>query len=74
MFKTVSGTFKGGAIVLNERTTDLQDGPVLVTFLESCSDAAKPPLTREQAAEVRARLAAWEADWNAPGMEVYDEL
>jgi hypothetical protein len=30
------------------------------------------PLTLNEAAEVRGRLAAWEEDWNAPGMEAYD--
>jgi predicted HTH domain antitoxin len=30
------------------------------------------PLTPGQAAELRGKLAAWEEDWNAPGMEAYD--
>jgi len=30
------------------------------------------PLTLQESAEIRGRLAAWEEDWNAPGMEVYD--
>lgn len=30
------------------------------------------PLTLGEAAELRGKLAAWEEDWNAPGMEVYD--
>ncbi len=30
------------------------------------------PLTLHEAAEVRGQLAAWEEDWNAPGMEAYD--
>ena len=30
--------------------------------------------TQQQAAEIRASLASFEADWNAPGMEGYDEL
>ncbi len=30
------------------------------------------PMTREEAAELRGRLAAWEEDWNAPGLEAYD--
>lgn len=29
-------------------------------------------LTLHEAAELRGRLAAWEDDWNAPGMEAYD--
>lgn len=30
--------------------------------------------TREQAIETRLRLRAFEEDWDAPGMEIYDEL
>jgi hypothetical protein len=30
------------------------------------------PLTLRESAEVRGKLAVWEEDWNAPGMEVYD--
>ena len=30
------------------------------------------PLTLRESAEVRGKLAAWEEDWNAPGMEAYD--
>lgn len=31
-------------------------------------------ITLEQAAEMRNRVLSFEEDWNAPGMEVYDEL
>jgi hypothetical protein len=30
------------------------------------------PLTLHESAETRGKLAAWEEDWNAPGMEAYD--
>ena len=30
------------------------------------------PLTLRESAEVHGKLAAWEEDWNAPGMEAYD--
>jgi hypothetical protein len=30
------------------------------------------PLTLRESAELRGKLAAWEDDWNAPGMEAYD--
>lgn len=33
---------------------------------------AAEPMTLREAAEVRGQLAAWEEDWNAPGMEAYD--
>jgi hypothetical protein len=34
--------------------------------------ATVSPLTLHEAAELRGKLAAWEEDWNAPGMEAYD--
>ena len=36
--------------------------------------ASSSPLTLQEAAEMRGKLAAWEEDWNAPGMEAYDRL
>ena len=36
------------------------------------SQTASVPLTLREAAELRGRLAVWEEDWNAPGMEAYD--
>ena len=30
---------------------------------------SEPPLTLQETAELRGKLAAWEEDWNAPGME-----
>jgi hypothetical protein len=35
---------------------------------------AASPLSLHETAELRGRLAAWEEDWNAPGMEAYDQL
>jgi len=34
--------------------------------------AASSPLTLHEAAELRGKLAAWEEDWNTPGIEAYD--
>ena len=31
-------------------------------------------LTREEVADLRRRLSTFEDDWNAPGMEAYDDL
>lgn len=33
--------------------------------------AASSPLRLHEAAALRGKLAAWEEDWNAPGMEAY---
>lgn len=74
MYKTVSGTCKGGIVQLGESIPGLLDGPVLVTFLDTTSEQpAAPNLTSSQIAELRGKLAAWEEDWNAPGMELYDK-
>jgi hypothetical protein len=37
-------------------------------------DLAARGITPEQAADMRNRVISFEDDWNAPGMEVYDEL
>ncbi|MCW5556692.1 MAG: hypothetical protein KIT22_02425, partial [Verrucomicrobiae bacterium] len=73
MFKTIPGTFKAGTVQLAESAAGLPEGPVLVTFLEpSAAPSHAPSLTPEQMAGLRGKLAAWEEDWNAPGMEAYD--
>jgi hypothetical protein len=36
------------------------------------ANASPAPLTLRESAEVRGKLAAWEEDWHAPGMEAYD--
>ena len=72
--KTVAGTFKSGTVHFGEPVAGLPEGPVLITFLESAvGDREAPPMTPELAAELRSKLATWEADWNAPGMEAYDK-
>ena len=35
--------------------------------------ASSGSLTLREAAELRGKLGAWEEDWNAPGMDAYDE-
>ena len=75
MLTTIQGTFKNGTVVLDEAPGCLDDAKVLVTFLQLPHQASPVPnLTRLEVAEMRDRLAAWEADWNAPGMEAYDKL
>ncbi len=73
MLKTVAGVYKNGEVKLAERPADIAEGPVLVTFLETAQTVRRPPdLTLVEVAELRGKLAAWEDDWNAPGMEAYD--
>lgn len=40
----------------------------------SDSGTGKPGWTREEALDTRRRLAPFEDDWNAPGMDAYDDL
>jgi hypothetical protein len=72
MLRTVVGTYKSGVVQLNELASDLPEGKVLVTFLETEEGSGSPSLSPAQIAELRGKLAAWEDDWNAPGMEAYD--
>jgi hypothetical protein len=58
----------------------LEDAAKLLVALQQPA-TAKPPLqvadlgwTPQQAAETRARLASFEEDWDAPGMDGYDDL
>ena len=74
MLKTVAGTYKHGEIKLSEFPKGLAEGPVLVTFLDQpAENEGFPALTLAEAVELRSTLAAWEEDWNAPGMEAYDQ-
>lgn len=75
MLRTIQGTFKNGSVVLDEPPGCADEAKVLVTFLaEPMAASPVPNLTRVEVAEMRDRLAAWDADWNAPGMEAYDKL
>jgi hypothetical protein len=46
----------------------------MVTFLpESIKPAMEPTFTPEEMDDLRGKLEAWEPDWNAPGMEAYND-
>ena len=75
MLQTVEGIYKDGHVQLLEAAPQVDEARVIVTFLPNGSESSTPPqFTREELAELRGKLAAWEADWNAPGMEAYDAL
>ena len=75
MLQSLEGIYRNGKIELREKPRRLRKARVIVTFLPEGREAAeKPNLTRKEAAEWRAKLAAWEEDWNAPGMEDYDRV
>jgi hypothetical protein len=57
---------------------DVQLGPaevvVILNPLAEGLDLKARRWTEAEAAEMRARLKSFEADWEAPGMEAYDAL
>ena len=74
MIHSVEGIFRDGKIELFERPSGVDGARVIVTFLPVETESRTGPLlTLEEAAELRGKLAAWEEDWNAPGMEAYDD-
>src|SRR5262249_54996692 len=74
MIQTVEGVFRNGKIELLEVPPNLQESRVIVTFLPSAiGPEGGPAFTPEEVADLRGKLAAWDEDWNAPGMEAYDD-
>jgi hypothetical protein len=73
MLKSFEGIYRNGKVELLEAPDETDESRVLVTFLPK--SARQPPdFTQEELGELRWKLSAWEEDWNAPGMEVYDDL
>jgi hypothetical protein len=74
MIQSVEGVFRNGKVELLEEPVDVGEARVIVTFLPDASGpAGGPSFTREEVADLRGKLAAWEEDWNAPGMEQYGD-
>jgi hypothetical protein len=75
MLQSVEGIYRDGKVELLEAPSNLKESRVIVTFLPTKSGQREPPkFTPEELAELRFKFAAWEEDWNAPGMEAYDDL
>ena len=75
MLKSVEGTYRNGKVELLETPEGVDEARVIVPFLPiHYGPATGPTLTPEEIAELRGKLAAWEEDWNAPGMGAYDAL
>ncbi len=76
MLVSVRGVYRDGKIELHDKLPDVTSAEVIVTFLsnESPIELASYGLSTLQVLELRERLATFEEDWNAPGMEAYDEL
>jgi hypothetical protein len=74
MIQTVEGIFRNGKVELLEEPQNIGEARVIVTFLPGPpGSAAGSSFTPEEIADLRGKLEAWEEDWNAPGMEAYDD-
>ena len=74
MIQTVEGVYRNGKVELLAQPEAVDEARVIVTFLpESIRPAGGPSCTPDELADLRGKLAAWEDDWNAPGMEAYDD-
>jgi hypothetical protein len=77
MLKAVRGRYKNGTVELVEKP-GISESDVIITFInpedpENISLQARG-ITQEEARNLRNRLLAFEDDWNAVGMELYDKL
>jgi hypothetical protein len=74
MIQTVQGIFKNGKVELLELPVNVGEARVIVTFLpETDGPPGGPAFTPDEIAELQGKLEAWGDDWNAPGMEAYDD-
>ena len=74
MIQSVEGIFRNGKVELLEEPDNVHEARVIVTFLPGAmGPKGGTCFTLEEVADLRGKLAAWEEDWNAPGMEAYDD-
>lgn len=71
---TVEGVWRNGQVELSNLPENMsEETQVIVTFLAPQGvDLGAVGINTEQAAELRASLATFAPDWNAPEMDVYD--
>jgi hypothetical protein len=76
MVRSIEGVFRNGKVELLEPAPAIAETRVIVTFLPAAPtvDLASRGINAEQASDLRARLKAFEADWQRPEMDAYDEL
>ncbi len=74
MLQTIEGVYRNGKIELAEVPNNVHDETrVLVAFLASNGiDLQTRGIDEAQAADLRARLAAFAEDWGSPEMKIYD--
>ena len=77
MLKTVRGRYKNGTVELFEKP-GVFEGDVIITFINheepEIVDLQARGITKEEARNLRNRLLTFEDDWNAEGMELYDQI
>ncbi|MCP4363186.1 MAG: hypothetical protein GY796_34730 [Chloroflexi bacterium] len=74
MLTAIQGVYRNGTIQLTESPRNVSDNtPVIVTFLtpDDISLAARG-IDETQAADLRARLNTFAAEWDSPEMDIYD--
>ena len=70
---TIEGIYKNGQVVLAETPEEVAESRVLVTFLNTrFIDLQELGISKEEAAEMRAKLSSIADDWNRPEMDIYD--
>ena len=75
MLRSVEGVYRDGRVELLESVPEGTTGRVIVTFVSSpgaAIDLAARGVDRQQAADLRSRLAAFAEDWQRPEMDAYD--
>ena len=74
MLVSVQGVYRHGKIELMEQPRMMrEETQVVVTFLKSgLVDLPTRGIDESQAAELRAQLAAFAAEWDSPEMNIYD--
>ena len=74
MMTSVEGIYRHGKVELAEAPKNVSDEtPVIVTFLNGGPvDLRERGIDKNQAAELRSRLATFAQDWETPEMDAYD--
>jgi len=75
MLTSVVGVYRDGQIILTDVPRDLpNETQVIVTFLESTTiDLPSRGIDAAQAADLRARLQAFVAEWDSAEMDIYND-
>jgi hypothetical protein len=76
MVKSVEGVYRNGKVELSEPAPVQGESRVIITFLANGPDIdmSARGIDSKQAADLKARLKAFEEDWRRPEMDAYDEL